>query len=262
MAEGKRTHSLHDGCRGLVRLVSASSDRRFIIGNDEVHIWRADLSSEEHACRLEHLLSSDEIKRANRFRFPQHRRRFVIARGCLRTLLGGYLGMDARELIFAYSAEGKPSLDPRHKSDIRFNVSHSGDIAAFGIVVARDIGVDVEMIGREVDVDEIPKRFFSSAEQQMLAGLRGEDKYRGFFNCWTRKEAYVKAVGSGLSLPLRDFDVSLLPGEPAKLLATRPDKNLVDRWSMASLDFGNGCAAAVVVEGHVEKIELRRFIPF
>ena len=242
--------------------MSTSSDRRFIIGNDEVHVWRADLDSEQQACSFEHLLSSDEIQRANRFRFPQHRRRFVIARGCLRKLLGAYLEMDGRELIFTYSAEGKPSLDAAHRSDVRFNVSHSRDIAGFGIVAARDIGLDVEVIRRDVDVDEIPKRFFSCAEQQMLAGLQGEDKYWGFFNCWTRKEAYVKAVGSGLSLPLRDFDVSLLPGEPAKLLATRPDASLAERWSMTSLDFGNECAAAVVVEGHVEKIELRQFIPF
>src|SRR5215469_987221 len=100
------------------------------------------------------------------------------------------------------------------------------------------------MIRHDVDVEGIPRRFFSAVEQHALSSLQGEQKYQGFFNCWTRKEAYVKAVGSGLSLPLRDFDVSLLPGEPARLLATRPDPGLRTRWDMACLDLSAGCAAA------------------
>jgi len=240
--------------------LDTSADPRFLVRSDAVHIWRADLDSEAWTCRLEHLLSSDEIQRANRFRFSEHRRRFVIARGCLRILLGGYLNIDAGKVTFTYSSEGKPSLDARHGSNLRFNVSHSGDIAALAFASGQEIGVDVEMIRRDLDVEEIPKRFFSLAEQTKLAGLSGEEKYQGFFNCWTRKEAYVKAVGSGLSLPLRDFDVSLLPGEPAKLLGTRPDARVADAWSMVSLDFGSQCAAAVVIEGRIESLEQWQFI--
>ncbi len=242
--------------------VDSSADPRFLIRNGEVHIWHADLSSDERAKSLEHLLSSDEIERANRFRFPEHRQRFVIARGCLRSLLGAYLKTDAGEITFTYSPEGKPALDDGHSSELRFNVSHSGDIGAFAFALRSDIGVDVEMIRRDLDVDEIPKRFFSLMEQTTLAGLSGEEKYQGFFNCWTRKEAYVKAVGSGLSLPLRDFDVSLLPGTPAKLLSTRPDARVADRWSMVSLNLARRCAAAVVVEGPIEKLEQRQFDVF
>src|SRR5207237_4344548 len=124
---------------------------------------------------------------------------------------------------FTYSAEGKPNLDAFHISDLFFNVSHSEDLAAFAFTSGHRIGVDVEMIRQSVDVDEIPRRFFSSAEQRALAGLSATEKYQGFFNCWTRKEAYIKALGSGLSLPLRDFDVSLLPRGPSRLVATRPD---------------------------------------
>jgi 4'-phosphopantetheinyl transferase len=96
-------------------------------------------------------------------------------------------------------------------------------------------------------------------EQQTLAALQGQQKFEGFFNCWTRKEAYVKAVGSGLSLPLRDFDVSLMPGEPARLLATRPVAKLADQWSMESLELGLEYAAALVVEGRIEKLTVRQF---
>jgi 4'-phosphopantetheinyl transferase len=117
------------------------------------------------------------------------------------------------------------------------------------------------MIRHDVDAEDIPKRFFSSAEQKMLDALQGEAKFRGFFNCWTRKEAYLKAVGSGLSLPLRDFDVSLAPGDPARLLATRPDARQTARWSMASLDFGETCAAAVVVEGPLTRLHVSEFVP-
>jgi 4'-phosphopantetheinyl transferase len=238
------------------------ADSPFRIDTGDVHVWRGSLEEEERARELKPLLSPDEIERANRFRFPEHRRRFVVARGTLRQLLSRYLGVEAREVTFAYSEEGKPSLHPRHASDLFFNVSHSEDVAAFSFTVAREIGVDVEMIRHDVDVDEIPRRFFSSAEQEGLAGLHGAEKYQGFFNCWTRKEAYVKAVGSGLSLPLRDFDVSLLPGEPARLLATRPDPEVAQRWQMASLDFGQSCAAAVVVEGAIAHIQARDFVPF
>lgn len=242
--------------------MSLHSDARFLLSSGEVHIWRADLDSENYGRNLEALLSPDEIKRANRFRFPEHRRRFIIGRAALRQLLSAYLAIAGGEVNFTYSLQGKPALAPAHHSDIFFNVSHSEDIAAFAFTKEHSIGVDVEVIRQDIDVTGIPKRFFSSAEQKMLAALEGPAKFRGFFNCWTRKEAYVKAVGSGLSLPLRDFDVSLLPGDPARLLATRPDPKQTARWSMASLDFGQACAAAVVVEGPITKLHIREFAHF
>ena len=241
--------------------MNLQSDPRFLLASGEVHVWRTDLHSEAHAQNLEQLLSPDEIQRVSRFRFAEHRRRFIIARGCLRELLSAYLGIKGCEVSFTYSREGKPALAPRHHSKIFFNVSHSADVAVFAFTTERSIGVDVEMIRHDVDTDGIPKRFFSSGEQKMLAELDGEAKFRGFFNCWTRKEAYVKAVGSGLSLPLRDFDVSLVPGDPARLLATRPDQEQTARWSMASLDCGDMCAAAVVVEGSIAKLRISEFSP-
>ena len=240
----------------------ALPDSRFHLPPGDVHVWYAALENELNAERLQSLLSPDELQRANRFRFGEHRRRFVIARGCLRRLLEEYLQTDARDIVFTYAVEGKPSLDVRHRTDLRFNISHSGEIAAYGFTLGRNIGIDVELMSRDVDVDEIPKRFFSCAEQQWMSTLQGEEKVQGFFNCWTRKEAYVKAVGAGLSLPLRDFDVSLLPAEPARLVATRPDVTIAHRWQMASLNFGSGYAGAVIVEGEINKLENRQFIPF
>lgn len=236
-------------------------DPRFTLLPGEVHVWHTGLESEGDAHRLEPFLSVDEIQRANRFRFAEHRRRFVIARGCLRKLVSAYLQSNASELVFAYSDEGKPSLDVRYQTDLCFNLSHSGEIAAFAFALGRNLGIDVELMRRDVDVDEIPKRFFSCAEQEVLKTLQGKDKFEGFFHCWTRKEAYVKAVGSGLSLSLRDFDVSLRPGDDARLLATRPDPSLASRWSMASLDFGKEYAGAVIVEGRLEKLNVRQFDP-
>jgi 4'-phosphopantetheinyl transferase len=242
--------------------VSLQSDPRFLLPSGEVHIWRADLDSGNTGRNLEDLLSPDEMQRANRFRFPEHRRRFIIGRAYLRQLLSAYLAIEGGEVNFNYSLQGKPALAPGHDSNIFFNVSHSEDIAAFAFTKEHSIGVDVEVIRYDIDATGIPRRFFSSAEQTTLAALEGEAKFRGFFNCWTRKEAYVKAVGSGLSLPLRDFDVSLAPGDPARLLATRPDQKQAARWSMASLDFGQTCAAAVVVEGPITKLHISKFAPF
>jgi len=240
-------------------LVNVTPGPRFRIGVRELHVWHAGLTNSEHAKDLEPFLSPDECERAARFRFPEHRRRFVIARGLLRQLLAAYLEVEARDLVFTYSETGKPGLSAIHGSNLSFNVSHSGDMGVFAFALGRSVGVDVECIRYDVDVDEIPRRFFSPQEQQALAGLEAREKIEGFFNCWTRKEAYVKAVGSGLSLPLRDFDVSLVPGEPAKLLATRPLASLASKWSMESLSLGQECAAAVVVEGPIEQLSVKHF---
>jgi 4'-phosphopantetheinyl transferase len=239
--------------------VNATTDFRYHLGVHDVHVWHAGLTNVEDAHNLEPMLSPDENERAARFRFPEHRRRFVIARGRLRQLLAAYLEVLPREVGFAYSEAGKPELAAVHTRDICFNVSHSREIAVFAFAIGRKVGVDVEYIRYDVDVEEIPPRFFSQMEQQTLAALQGQQKFEGFFNCWTRKEAYVKAVGSGLSLPLRDFDVSLMPGEPARLLATRPVAKLADQWSMESLELGLEYAAALVVEGRIEKLTVRQF---
>jgi 4'-phosphopantetheinyl transferase len=217
----------------------------------EVHVWRADLDpAASRFERLQHTLSADELQRAARFHFPQDRRRFTVARGVLRDILGRYLGRPSSELGFRYSAYGKPALtDGFDAAGLRFNISHSHEMALFAVTCDREVGVDIEYLGREIHGEEIAEHFFSVHERADLRALPAELKHQAFFNCWTRKEAYIKAHGEGLSLPLDRFDVSLTPGEPAALLATRTDPQEVLRWSLQALTPGPGYAAALAVEG-------------
>jgi 4'-phosphopantetheinyl transferase len=165
-------------------------------------------------------------------------------------LLSAYLKADLMGVGFHYSPIGKPSLGYGHSaSGIRFNLSHSDRIVVLAFVHARELGVDVEQIHRDIGVNEIAGRFFSQAEQAAFAEVPEELKQEAFFRCWTRKEAFVKAKGEGLYLPLDQFDVSLLPGQPAHVLGTRPDPEERRRWSMWELNVGRDYAAALVVEG-------------
>lgn len=164
-------------------------------------------------------LSPDERERASRFIMPRDRRRFIARRARLRRLLGERLGVQAASVRLTSTAHGKPGLaDPLDKSGITFNVSHSGDLSVYAFASRTDIGVDVEAIRVIEDADRIAGIAFSRVEYESYERLSAHDKPAGFLNCWTRKEAFVKAIGSGLSYPLDTFDVSLVPGEPARLL--------------------------------------------
>jgi 4'-phosphopantetheinyl transferase len=221
------------------------------LSSTEVHVWRTALDPAASCVeRLRCNLSADELQRAVRFHFPRDRRRFTVARGVLRDILGRYLGVPPSELVFRYSTYGKPALvadvdDGR----VCFNVSHSHEMALLAITCGREVGVDIEFLGREIRGEEIAERFFSPRERATLRALPQEVKHQAFFNCWTRKEAYIKAHGEGLSLPLDQFDVSLAPGEPAALLETRSDPQDAWRWSMQALTPGAGYVAALAVEG-------------
>jgi 4'-phosphopantetheinyl transferase len=168
----------------------------------------------------------------------------------LRDILGRYLGRPPAALEFCYSAYGKPALAVGlEASGVRFNISHSHEMALFAVTCRREVGVDIEYLAREIRAAEIAERFFSARERADLRALPAEAQHRAFFNCWTRKEAYIKAHGEGLSLPLDGFDVTLGPGEPAALLATRGDPHEVLHWSLQALAPGPGYVAALAVEG-------------
>ncbi len=227
-----------------------------ILPEDEVQIWRVDLEvvgADES--RWQQVLSSDELARASRFHFSRDRQRFVAARAWLRTILAGYLRTDANSLTFSYSPKEKPALAPAFEgSDVAFNVSHSGGIALLAFTRRREIGIDVEQVRRNSDLENIARRFFSTHEQSQLAALPLEEKIEGFFQCWTRKEAYIKATGDGLSLPLSQFDVSLAAGGKDALLATRPDSSEAGRWLLQEVPAGPGYIAAVCVRGRDWKL--------
>jgi 4'-phosphopantetheinyl transferase len=214
---------------------------------DELHIWHWEPArTQQELSDLWKVLSEDEQERAERYRFPKHRDEFVINRARLRSLLAGYLARLPRELVFDYAPHGKPYL--RNESgDWRFNLSHTEGRAAFAITRAREVGIDIEQMRPQADARKIAERFFSVKERQSLHGLSREALDRAFFRCWTRKEAYIKARGEGLSIPLHQFDVSLAEGEPAALLGTRPDPNEAQRWILYDLPFPKGYAGAVAI---------------
>jgi 4'-phosphopantetheinyl transferase len=220
----------------------------------DVHVWRVVL--DQPAIRLQSLweqLAPEERDRAARFHFPKDRDRFVAARGLLRVILGAYLGVDPAGLRFTKNAYGKPALaEQRGPDDLRFNLSHSHELVLYAITRGREVGIDVEWMRPDLADEEIAARFFSPREVAALRALPEPQRLEAFFNCWTRKEAFIKARGEGLSLPLDEFDVSLAPGEPAALLGTCWDPHEAGRWSLRALSPGPGYAAALAVEGECD----------
>lgn len=194
-------------------------------------------------------LSDTERVRAGRFVFERDRRRFIVGRAQLRHLLGLRLGVRPGAVELVYGAQGKPALSRRFAdADLRFNVSHSEDLAVYAFSRGREIGVDVELVRVLSDADDIAARFFSRRENEVYAGLDPQDRPLGFFNCWTRKEAYIKALGEGLSHPLDSFDVSLRPGAPARFLRVAGIPGDDCGWCMEGFSPAPGFVAAVVME--------------
>jgi 4'-phosphopantetheinyl transferase len=220
--------------------------------SDEVHVWRAVLDVPEAQVRsLWYTLTADERQRAERYVFEQDRTHFVVARGLLRVLLGGYLRQDPPHLRFTYGPYGKPALaTDTGRASLRFNVSHSHGLALYAITRGREVGVDVERIRPKVVQEKIAERFFSPREVTVLRALPPPLQAPAFFACWTRKEAYIKARGDGLTLPLDQFEVSLAPGEPAALLRTAWDPQEAACWALQDLAPAPGYRAAVAVAGH------------
>jgi 4'-phosphopantetheinyl transferase len=210
----------------------------------EVHVYHADLRiAPEEIARLWQILSDDERQRANAFKFEKHQRRFIAGRGFLRLILGSYLGVDAGRLNFNYGSKGKPALD----GQIEFNTSHSEELAIYAFTLDTPVGVDVEWIYRKTDLDAIAKSFFSPAECKAYTEFAAEDKVEAFFRCWTRKEAFIKAIGDGLSYPLQSFDVSL--GQSAELLRLNASAGRAYEWSMYHLSPADGYVGALAMRG-------------
>jgi 4'-phosphopantetheinyl transferase len=221
------------------------------LASNEVHVWRGVVGRDAGAMpEVRRVLSPDECEKADRFHFEADRSRFVLGRAMLRHVLARGLQKRPNELSFEYGAFGKPVLAPGGPAgQPQFNLSHSGDLILLAVAVGRAVGIDVERMRTDIPHLGIAEHFFSAAERGSLAGLPAPAQTEAFYACWTRKEAYIKATGVGLSLPLDQFDVSLRPGEPAKLLATRPDDAEAHRWTLLELDVGPNYKAAAAVEG-------------
>ncbi len=208
----------------------------------EIHLWATDLDAPR---RLE-ALSADERERARRFHFDRDRRRSMAARAALRDLLSAYIHSPPQAIRFVYGPRGKPSL-ANGKRPVHFNVSHAGPVGVYA-VACDEVGVDIEVVRPTEDLDAVARRYFSPLEVATLMGLPEDVRPRAFFDCWTRKEAYIKAIGEGLACPLAGFDVAFAPGDGPRMLGIGGDSNAAARWSLCAFDTRAGYAAAAAIE--------------
>ena len=232
--------------------ISGSGSGALELDKDEVHVWHVLLETDTADLKgLRQILSDDERARADRFCFQQDREKFTMARGILRQLLGRYLNMEPSKLQFGYGPNGRPTLADRDASHgICFNISHTNGLALYAFTRDREIGIDVERIRPEMANEQIAERFFAPQEVATLRALPLDLQLEAFFNCWTRKEAFIKASGEGLSLPLASFAVSLTPGERAEILNIDGEAETANLWSLREIRPGPGYVAALAVKGH------------
>jgi 4'-phosphopantetheinyl transferase len=217
------------------------------LADDEVHLWRADLAPDPARIpALAATLDRDEQTRAARLRVAAARSRFVVGRAFLRDVLARYLAIPPAAVTLAYGPKGKPAL-ASPEAPLRFNLSHSHDVAVCAVAARRELGVDVERV-REVAADRIAARYFSPRERALVGALEGAAAGRAFFRLWTCKEAYLKAVGTGVSRPLAEVEIGPDDG-PEPRLAIRDQPEESDRWSLRALALDAEHAAALAVEG-------------
>ncbi|WP_376793875.1 4'-phosphopantetheinyl transferase family protein [Thermogemmatispora sp.] len=237
----------------------------FYLAPGEVHLWCTSLAlPSATVARLAAVLAPDEQQRAAGFLSAESRREFVAARAILRLILSRYLGLGPQELRLRTNPWGKPELEPAPASSrpaLTFNLSHSEGLALYALTCERAIGVDLEFLRPlpEDELEQLAARYFAPSEYRTFLNLAHEEKRAAFFRCWTRKEAYVKARGQGLSLSLSAFEVSLTSDSPPRLLASSEDPQAPQRWSLLSLEPSPSYTAALAVEGHIDHVEYLRW---
>jgi len=219
-------------------------------GSQLVDVWCVELDSTQFLIdNFLGILDEAEKVRCARYHFEADRRKFILRRGVLRQLLGKYLNIEPSQLRYTTNEFGKPALDQCFGSSLQFNLSSSGEATLLAFAQVRRVGIDIERVRQDFETGPIAERFFSAAEQASLSQLPAGQRVRGFYHCWTRKEAVIKALGRGLSLPLDSFDVNLAPGEPAKMLAAREAALAVMQLKLQNLEPSIGYTAALAVEG-------------
>jgi len=220
------------------------------IREDEAHVWRASLDQDAKViAKLAALLSQDERQRAVRYHRPIDRDRFIVGRGVLRRVISAYLALAPGQLRFTYNEYGKPALsDDQNDRALNFNLSHSAGLALYAITRGRDVGVDIEYIREDFATLDIAEHFFSKDEVRSLRAVPDYRRAEAFFNCWSRKESYIKAIGMGVSYPLDGFTVSLAPDIAPALLKVDADERETTRWQMYEIKAGEGYAASLIVE--------------
>lgn len=224
---------------------------KLALPSGEVHVWLASLDApEERVRRLAETLSADERQHAARYHFDRHRQQFTAARCILRAILGRYLKCAPARLAFEHGPMGKPGLAPHlNTGNLRFNLSHADGLALVALAPGREIGVDIERNRELPDTERLAQRFFSPREREVIRQLPARQRLEAFYACWSRKEAFIKATGEGLSRALDSFDVSVAPGEPPELRRVTDDTEAARPWTLRALAVPDGYAAAIVVAG-------------
>ena len=237
---------------------------RSIIQPGEVHLWRVRLDGVGTDDKiLWNFLSTDERERANRFYFDLHRFRFLRTHAIIRSLLARYTGIPARALVFQVLPEGKPYLIDSNGLDLRFNLTHSGDLMILGVTCQAEIGIDVEVHSDALDWRQIGASFFQPSELEMLDKIEGEaEKLVSFYRIWTMKEAYLKAGGQGIAAGLRQTIVDLKKGFPPGFAALPGGENEMRRWKVFLFKPSTGASGAVVIERDYEPYRIIRYDGF
>lgn len=219
--------------------------------HDQVHIWRFSIESlDEHSDSFARTLSDDERTRAKHYHFLRDRTKFLVRRGMLRVILGRYLSVEPNRIQFDHGTYGKPRLASKFDSDrLEFNLAHSHNLAVYAFTRKRRIGIDLEKIQPLPNLEQISSQFFTSQESEKIQRLDGNARLLAFYHCWTRKEAYVKAIGNGLTHPLDQFQVSVEPTQPARLVRVKGQSQETARWSFKSFVPASGYVSALAVEG-------------
>lgn len=214
----------------------------------EVHLWRAALDGDSLTrSYYRDILRDDERERAARFRFELHRHRYIVSRAVLRQILSQYVGLPASEIEFVTNAHGKPALlEPT--SNLEFNVSHAGGVAVLAFAEGRRVGVDVEDTGRDAEFRRLADRFFSPRERDVFASLPDSQVREEFYACWTRKEAYIKALGLGVTHGLANFTVAFGHGTEPGIVHSEIDPRAAERWGMRTFVPAEGFVGAIVAE--------------
>ena len=226
----------------------------------EVHVWTCDLDAcNESVFRLAAALSAEERERARSFRFDRDRRRFIVAHALLRDVIGRYLPVSARAIAFSLNSYGKPSLSEDPGIGLNFNLSHSSDMAICALTRHRRIGADIEEVRPIQEMENLAAACFSDAERIRVCEFEPEARREAFFACWTRKEAYIKARGEGLSIPLDSFEVGVDPRTAPGCFSRVLDESQTIPWWWSGIQIAEGFAAAIVVEDSPPGV-LRNFL--
>jgi 4'-phosphopantetheinyl transferase len=224
----------------------------FALGSNEVHVWLIDSSANDFA-RCAELLSGDEQAHAERFKFDKDRKLYTVAHAALRSILSRYLRTPAEKIEFATGANGKPRLASDLPVDLRFNLSHSGNSAAVALTLRREIGVDLEQVKQDFAFDEVAERFFTAREVAALRALAKNLQRHAFYQCWTSKEAFLKAKGTGLSGELDEVEITMTADRQVRIEANVPG------WTLTELAPGGEYKAALVIVGAPLAVSLYRW---